>query len=208
MAPQQYSAAIWILAFSLAGLAFNKKIKAVNVLLYCICIVYDYISGEKILSPSVPEYPWLESLISLAHLVFGSLVPFAIIVVCNIGIIVAMRTAASERKEMGTVAKNEKSQEQGTRHLTRMLMVVCAVYVVTSLPFRLYELAFSTSAVKQFYDMSQPYWRLRHNTEFHLLICIWDWNYGVNFYLYCIGGGQKYRQDVKALVKKIFCHKA
>jgi hypothetical protein len=48
--------------------------------------------------------------------------------------------------------------------------------------------------------MTSTYWNLRYNVQLWVVFELWCWNYAVNFYLYCIGGGEKYRRDTKEVL--------
>jgi hypothetical protein len=152
--------------------------------------------------PSVPGYPELEALVLAYHLGFGTLIPFVVIVFCNIWIIVTLRQAKIKRDKM-VDEKTKTTQGKETRHLTRMLIVVCVVYVFTSIPFRVYDLFLLIPKLQEMYDMKEKYWQLRYLFQYWFLVHFWDWNYAINFYLYCIGGGRKYRAGVIVLFRQI-----
>jgi hypothetical protein len=150
---------------------------------------------------SIPGYAALETLVKTFHLVCGSLAPFVVILVCNLWIIVAIANASKKRTEMGVTKEVAKTHGKETRHLTRMLIFISIVFIVTSLPYRLHDLVLAVPALRAIYDLSDTYWFLRYMTQYYLVIGIWHWNYGINFYLYCLGGGKKYREDVRRLFK-------
>jgi hypothetical protein len=139
---------------------------------------------------NIPGHQWLETVISFTQLCYGSIVPF---------LITLSRHLQYCDQWCG------KGQGHDTHHLTRMLILVCAAYIFTTVPIRLYELSCSTPVLKDLYDLRDPYWRLRYKSQFYLLLITWQWNNGNNFYLYCVGGGKKYRADVRVLMKKLFC---
>ncbi|XP_064637380.1 cysteinyl leukotriene receptor 1-like [Lineus longissimus] len=153
--------------------------------------------GLVVSSPGHEEY---ELLVLAYHLGVGSVIPFIIIVICNVFIIATIRAAANKREAMGQDEKGKKSSEKETRYLTRMLVIVCAAYVGLSLPYRLYDLILKIPAIAQQYQEKTNYWRWRRLLEVWTLSHIWDWNYAVNFYLYCIGGGKRYRSEVARLL--------
>ena len=157
--------------------------------------------------PVVPEFPIAEKLILAYHLIFGTLIPFLIIVSCNIGIIITLRHASKQRSQMGVDKRKQKAQEKEKSHLTRMLILVCFAYVVLSIPARMYDLVMTIPQIQEVYDMSQNYWNTRYMCQYFLIFHFWEWNYGINFYLYIIGGGKKYRTDVHNLIRGIgqFC---
>jgi hypothetical protein len=67
----------------------------------------------------------------------------------------------------------------------------------------MYDLVIAIPPIKKLYDMTKPYWDVRFTCQYWVILYLWEWNYGINFYLYCIGGGKKYRNDVKNLMKGI-----
>jgi hypothetical protein len=84
-----------------------------------------------------------------------------------------------------------------------MLALVCIAYVVTSIPHRMYDLVVAIPTIKKLYVMTETYWYVRFTCQYWVFLHLWEWNYGINFYLYCIGGGKKYRNDVKNMMKRI-----
>jgi UDP-N-acetylmuramyl pentapeptide phosphotransferase/UDP-N-acetylglucosamine-1-phosphate transferase len=145
----------------------------------------------------VRHAPELESLGNALQMAIGTILPFVIIVFCNIWIIIVLRNASKKTGKMGVSEEGQKTREKETAHLTRMLILVSIAYVTTSVPLRMYEIIFALPEVKGHYRMKEEYWQLRFYC-LHLIISeFWDVNYGINFYLYCLGGGKKYRYDVK-----------
>jgi hypothetical protein len=155
--------------------------------------------GSLLLILTIPGYPALVTFVDMYHLICGSVAPFVIIVFCNLWIIATVRSASLRRKEMGVAEAVAKTQGKETRHLTRMLILVCIAFIVTSIPYRLYTIVLSIPALKRMYDLKNVYWFIRYTMQHYILLDIWHWNYGINFYLYCIGGGRKFRTDVKRL---------
>jgi hypothetical protein len=142
---------------------------------------------------SYPEPRWVEQVVGAYMLTVGTIIPFTIIMTCNVLIIASVHKAARSRKKMGG-SDGATSEE---RHLTRMLILVAVAYVILSIPMRLFDMVFSIPELVKKYDMSDPYWRLRFNVELWIVTEMWDANFAVNFYLYFLGGGKKYRNDAK-----------
>ncbi|XP_064643084.1 thyrotropin-releasing hormone receptor-like [Lineus longissimus] len=159
------------------------------------------ITGAEILVFQVPEHIEIEILASLSQLLLGTVIPFVIILGCNIIIIITVRTASAKR------AKISAGQGQGNRkeetHLTRMLIFVSLAYMVTSIPYRLYYLVMDMPELGDVYDMNDEYWNLRYLVQVFFVFNLWMFNYAINFYLYCIGGGAKYRRDAAEVCKEI-----
>jgi hypothetical protein len=100
-------------------------------------------------------------------------------------------------------ADRQAKFQKDTRHLTVMLIFVSVAYIVTSFPYRIYDPITQIPDVEAIYDMSQPYWRLRYGIWTYAVVNVWFYNYAVNFYLYCIGGGRKYRSDTKDVIRHL-----
>jgi hypothetical protein len=143
----------------------------------------------------------LKNLVMALHLGFGTVIPFTIIVFCNAWIVFTLHLASEKRKEI-TARATANSRENETRYLTRMLIVVCVAYVILSLPWRLYDVVFNIPNIFKMYNFQQEYWRLRYDLQFVAFVNIWYVNHAVNFYLYVIGGGRKYRRDISALLSR------
>jgi preprotein translocase subunit SecG len=155
------------------------------------------VSGEADVHMSVPHAPALETLGNSSQLAFGTVLPFFIIVVCNVWIIIVLRSASKESRKMGVSEAGQKAREKETAYLTRMLILVSVVYILMSIPYRLYDVLIALPEVKDNYSMKDEYDNLRYYTENFIMLQFWNINYGINFYIYCIGGGRKYRNDVK-----------
>jgi hypothetical protein len=146
----------------------------------------------------------LETIGLMSPLVFGTLLPFGIIVCCNILIIHTLHAASKRRLEMSQGA--QKTGEKEANHLTRMLLLVCFAYVVTSVPYRLHDLI-GLPLIEMHHDSSAPYWKLRYETQRYILHWVWEWNYVLNFYLYFVGGGKKFRRDFLNVIQSLKSYK-
>jgi hypothetical protein len=147
----------------------------------------------------VKDYPIVELLVSGFQLLVGALLPFLVISGCNITIIITVKLASENRNKMEACQGQRKRKE--SEYLTRMLVLVSVAYVVTSAPFRLYYLIIDVPAVSKIYDMTNEYWILRFNAQNEFLYDVWCCNYAFNFYLYCVGGGQRYRKDTVEILR-------
>jgi hypothetical protein len=163
----------------------------------------SFLPGKNGIGIYIPSYPALEYVALAYHLGVGTLIPFTVIVICNIWIIATLRNASESRRKM-VDEKTKKTQGKETRYLTRMLILVCMAYVITSIPFRTYDLVLLVPPIASTYDMSDPYWKTRYQLQYWILCHLWEWNFAINFYLYCVGGGRKYRNDVKRLFGHVF----
>jgi hypothetical protein len=153
---------------------------------------------------SFPQAPFVEVLSSGYQLVFGTILPLVVIVGANTLIIVTVQKAARERRSMqGTNQKGAAKSEMEAKHLTRMLIVVSFAYVVVSVPYRLYVFLIGTSDLSEIYDLNDTYWSVRYNMQYQVIYNIWLMNYSINFYLYCLCGGRRFRLDTKDMIRSI-----
>ncbi|XP_064622240.1 C-C chemokine receptor type 5-like [Lineus longissimus] len=149
----------------------------------------------------VDNHPEYELLATSFQVLVGTVLPFIVIFGCNILIISSLRQASLDRNKMGS----EKNQqlEKNTHYLTRMLIFVSFAFVIFTLPYRLCHLI---QMIPQLgYDLSKVYERERYVTMVWSLAIAWELNYAVNFFLYCIGGGQRYRNDTLEILQKLRC---
>jgi uncharacterized membrane protein len=155
----------------------------------------------------IPNHPELELLTSGFQVVVGTLCPFVLILACNITIIVTLQSASEERKvlEMMKQDKSRDRNKKDTAYLTRMLIAVSFAYVILTLPFRLNHLIMKIPDVASMYDMKNIYWRMRYVVQAWTLQNVWMFNDAINFILYCIGGGKRYRRDAKDVWKGLVC---
>ncbi|XP_064643680.1 uncharacterized protein LOC135497750 isoform X2 [Lineus longissimus] len=139
----------------------------------------------------------IEMLVSAFQLFFGTACPFAVIIMSNIVIIFKLKKASEERSEMQGGAGNTEK----TNYLTRMLLFVSFAYVVTSIPYRLYFFIMDTPVLTKMYVMTERYWSLRYNLQYVFFLTLWYCNFAINFPLYCIGGGHRFRNDTKYILR-------
>ncbi|XP_064635624.1 growth hormone secretagogue receptor type 1-like [Lineus longissimus] len=176
----------------------------ITVLNSHIFFVYSYVkdqnTGVEVLLVTAAN-PVIEILASGFQMVIGSFLPFLVIFGSNVVIIITVKTAARKRLKMEASQCQEKRNE--TQYLTRMLIFVSIAYVVTSMPFRMYYLIIDVPEIHDMYNMDVPYWNICYNVEESFFFLIWLFNFAINFYLYCVGGGQKYRNDTVKVITSI-----
>ncbi|XP_064628955.1 growth hormone secretagogue receptor type 1-like [Lineus longissimus] len=180
----------------------------INVHLF---FVYKYVeypsSGVRMLLYDVPIE--IEKTASLFSVLVGTVCPFTIILGSNLGIIITLWKASINRRKLKATAGANQEEGKETGHLTVMLMFVSLAYVVTTLPFRVFDPIMELPELAAIYDMTQQYWQLRFGIGTFALANIWFFNYAVNFYLYCIFGGRRYRNDAKEVLHSIlWCRKS
>jgi hypothetical protein len=135
------------------------------------------------------------------QLLFGTILPFFIIITSNLIIIITVRDASKKRTIMQKSTKSDAERERSqTQYLTRMLILVSLAYVVTSIPYRLYVVILLIPQIAQMFDLNDVCNFVLYNLIVVCFYGIWIWNYAVNFYMYCAGGGQRYRNDIKEVL--------
>jgi hypothetical protein len=135
----------------------------------------------------------------VAQLCFGSVLPFFIIVCCNIIIVITVW------KSSGAKLTSQKSvgldREKETRYMTKMLISVSAAYILMTMPLRIYDLSMGLLQKLHLYDLNDPYSKLLYVAQLKMLGVLWYFNFAINFYMYLLGGGKKYRAEVVALFR-------
>jgi hypothetical protein len=137
-------------------------------------------------------------------MLFGAVFPFLVIMGCNIIIIITIKRASAHRAKISTGTDQSDEKRKDQQHLTRMLIFVSLAYVVTSIPYRLYYMLMDVPAIGGAYIMEYTYWNLRYHVQVWAVVNLWLYNYAINFYLYCLGGGAKYRKDALDVCKEMF----
>jgi hypothetical protein len=143
----------------------------------------------------------LEKASSLFSIIFGTVIPSSVIFGCNCLIILTVKKAATQRAKMKL--GQEEKREKDLQNLTVMLLFVSIAYIITTLPYRIYDPIMEIPEISAMYDMTQMYWRLRISIGMFAVANLWFCNYAVNFYLYCIGGGKRYRNDTKEVIGQL-----
>jgi hypothetical protein len=154
---------------------------------------------EETVLLSYPDAPWVEVIVGTYVLFIAVVIPFIIIFVANILIIYGVKRAAADRNKMSDKARNNSKEA----HLTRMLILISVAFIVLCLPFGVSEVVLSQPDVAAEYDLRAIYWRLRLIVINYALSEISCMNHVVNFYLYILGGGKHYRNNVKAILRII-----
>jgi hypothetical protein len=142
--------------------------------------------------------PEIQQVLSFFNILLAVVIPFSIILGSNLIIIITMRAASRERKKMESTRTDIRND---TSYITVMLLFVSVAYIVTSFPYRLLDPILEIPEVKATFDMTKLYWKLCIGIAVYTTVNIWFLNFGLNFYLYCIGGGSKYRNDTKEVIK-------
>jgi hypothetical protein len=137
----------------------------------------------------IPGAKWVETLLDVYQLITGTAAPFTILIVCNTIIVINVRRAASARKKLESKPKKTKEP-----NLTALLLMTSLAYLICSIPKRVGDIFIK-------YDMSQAYWSTRYWFEWWVFTELWNFNFGINFYIYFLGGGRKFRQDSREVFR-------
>ena len=144
-----------------------------------------------------PVAEWVTMFFSMYTLFSTVMIPFPIILIGNILIIYGIRKAARNRSKItdGTAGTTTKE-----KHLTRVLILLSMAFVILCLPLGIYEVLMSIPEVSAIYDLSDPYWKLRVSITYLALSELSSFNHVINFFLYVLGGGKKFRDDTKEVL--------
>jgi hypothetical protein len=109
-----------------------------------------------------------------------------------------VKSAAQSRGTLQSQQNESEKDRSETQYLTRMLIFASMAYVITSIPYRLIVIVLLVANI----DMSD----ICHFILYNLLITVaygfWIWNFALNFYMYCAGGGKRYKTDITDLCRK------
>ncbi|XP_064619614.1 uncharacterized protein LOC135483044 [Lineus longissimus] len=136
----------------------------------------------------VNQATWFVEFYNYNLLILGTILPFSIIATCNIIILIGVQRAAVRRKQMKSSTADDNEKKLKDTNLTAMLLMTSLAYLLCSCPKRIYE---SVAVV----DLSNPYWTARYWLGYWVVVEIWTLNFAVNFYVYFLKGGRKFRQD-------------
>jgi hypothetical protein len=162
------------------------------------------LSTPGILLRVMPEIQWVANLFDMYELVFGAVLPLTLITGGNMAIIVAVRRAAHDRKSMTSDMTSRNCEVHEGRNITKMLILVSVAFLICTVPLRVYELLLSMPGVLTKYDSASKYWQNRKILEKWVYTEFFKSNFAVNFYLYFLGGGRKFRREVLDLFRSCF----
>ena len=158
-------------------------------------------SGFPVIDVKTPDMPILATLSNTFNLVFGTFVPFSIILTCNVLIIIGVKRAEKRRNKM--VAS---SAEHEAKYLMRMLLLVSLAYVFLSSSVRLFRLVVRAPNSKAVQDVGERYRLfLNYSLQYWAIANLWASNYAINFFMYLLGGGKRFRNDAKEIFHSC-CH--
>ena len=134
-------------------------------------------------------WPWVD--LATYHII-----PFAIVLVCNISIIITLNRAAHHRKQ----TMHTNTQGPQLTSMTAILISVSISFFCLASPFSImftYE-SWLLNTGKPIHNHEFAKIELAYAVTLKLLMC----NHLINFYLYCLSG-RKFRQELKSM----FCRK-
>jgi hypothetical protein len=165
---------------------------------------YD-LSAPGHLARSVPGVPWVGVFFDIYELIMGAVLPFSLIAGGNAAIIISVRRAANQRKEMSAADMTSQKSRLQERSITKMLLFVSFAFLICQFPYRVYHTMFEIPGVMTMYDKNSYYWNTRSLLQKIVFTELFMASFAINFYLYFLGGGQKFRQDTKRML--FFCFK-
>ena len=129
------------------------------------------------------------------QLAVATLLPFTLIISSNVIIIVTVREASKKRADL---ARRTVSTE--TANLSRMTVAVSAAFLVTSAPYRLFTMSLQIPEVLAVFENFEKTCSFMLYSVFTCsLYTLYLMNFCLNFFMYYLGGGRKYRNDLKEL---------
>jgi hypothetical protein len=164
-------------------------------------ILLSIFPGARIMLYNVPLA--LEKAASLFNILLGTACPSLIIFGSNLVIIFTLNRAKLERMKLKSKESGITGSKVKDNQLTVMLLLVSTAYIITTVPYRTTDPIFEMPEVAAVYDMTQQYWKLRYIIWLYATFNIWFYNYAVNFYLYCVGGGKRYRIDTVEVISSL-----
>ncbi|XP_064651729.1 thyrotropin-releasing hormone receptor-like [Lineus longissimus] len=164
---------------------------------------YDILAPGHLVR-SVPTAPWVGALFDIYELVMGAILPFSLIAIGNAAIIISVRRAANRRAEMSKTDMTSQKSRLQERSITRMLLFVSFAFLICQFPYRVSGILFEIPGVMTMYDMNSHYWKTRSLLQKIVFTELFMASFAVNFYLYFLGGGEKFRQDSKQLLLVCF----
>jgi neuromedin U receptor 2 len=139
-----------------------------------------------------PEPAWVEPLFLVYSVGSNVVLPVTLILTSNFIIIFSMRRAARGRSKMAAEGEGESRRASSAeKQLTQMTILVSVAYVSFTLPVRVFDAATNNIKIQQL----SPY--MQHLIYFAYIFFgeVFHLNFAVNFYLYILGGGKRFRKD-------------
>lgn len=177
---------------------FNNAKVAIRVVIVVLLLVSPYgavtfltataVSGD-FCKAYINDLSFTSSVIlNVIHCLLYVLFPFLIIVVCNIILVIKLRSHETFRKEnMGEAA------QRGTVHLSIMLICLGIEYGLTMVPL---------AVIWPLYNLDLLPSGLIHIQTLYNTACMLEViNHGINFYLYCLTGSQ-FRKGLVSLCSR------
>ncbi|XP_074652915.1 uncharacterized protein LOC141907231 [Tubulanus polymorphus] len=133
---------------------------------------------------------------TVVKLAFDTVGPCAIVFMCNVLIIASIRKRRTSDGHLGAKGKDSFSETQ----ITRTLLLVSITFTILVSPF----------TIKLVYNSIYPKLKRTncatftfHGTIEKILHDMLYVNHGINFLLYCVGGGKRFRNDLSMYVKPV-----
>ena len=94
---------------------------------------------------------------------------------------------------------NKTTQQQGDQNITKILLLVSTVFILTTSPLLIFRLYFANKDISNSDAQTQAWYWLGH----HVCHKLWYTNNGINFFLYC-WFSKSFRIDLKRILSKRF----
>lgn len=92
---------------------------------------------------------------------------------------------------------NKTTQQRGDQNITKILLLVSTVFIITTCPLLIFRLYFAKKDISKTDLQTQAWYWLGH----HICHKLWYTNNGINFFLYC-WFSKSFRKDLKQILCK------
>ncbi|CAH1796314.1 unnamed protein product [Owenia fusiformis] len=123
-------------------------------------------------------------------LTVASLLPFLMLIICNVLIIVQLMRSKKRRQEMNV----SSSRTDHTRSMTIMLLAISFIFVILTSPIVIYEAGYQDFAKDR-----SPLGRARDALVWAIVNMFLYLNHAINFFMYCLSGS-RFREEMRRLL--------
>lgn len=161
--------------------------------------LYEPFSTQKIANCQyklwLPSY--VRSGFRIVHFCTSSLIPTIILVILNTGIIYGISKSGNIEKSVSSKSKHGEGTDKKSSdksRLTKMTVMSSIAFISLTVPYSLYRLYFTFSKGTTAYE------NFMRSLILQTLLKTTLANYAINFYLYIVGGGKRFRDDVSNIL--------
>ena len=149
--------------------------------------------GSAALHYQINIYPWID-------LILSSFLPFILLLTSNLAIAIKLALIKKKKKmAMQSQAAGEKSEGVNLTSLTAMLLSICTIFLIFTLPLAVFMVGYDNwfLAARARGDL---YAIARLNLQFAVCVTLWSLNFSVNFFAYVLTG-PRFRKELLAMCR-------